>query len=104
MDTKELIKNYISTIAEKHETKEATEHTYRFALETLLQALISGRKGDSRISIINEPKRREFGAPDFELRQGLMMISFIETKDIGDTDLRGTKASMNKRQFDKYKC
>ena len=104
MDTKGLIKNYISTIAEKHETKEATEHTYRFALETLLQALISGRKGDSRISIINEPKRREFGAPDFELRQGLMIISFIETKDIGDTDLRGTKASMNKRQFDKYKA
>ncbi|MBR1933082.1 MAG: N-6 DNA methylase [Prevotella sp.] len=62
------------------------------------------KKDAEQITIINEPKRREFGAPDFELRKGVMVISFLETKDVDDTDLRGTRLSMNKQQFDRYKA
>ena len=104
MTTRDIISKYIATLADKRATGEATEHTYRIALETLLRDLLDSKRGNERISIINEPRRKEFGAPDFELRQGLMTISFIETKDIDDTDLRGTKKSMNKRQFDRYKA
>ena len=103
MDTKVAIEKYISSIRSKYATEEATEHTYRGPLEALLQDMLGSRRENSRISIINEPKRKEFGAPDFELRQGLMIISFIETKDIKDKDLRGNKKSMNKRQFDRYR-
>lgn len=103
MDIKEIIKNYIADIHSKQSTGEATEHTYRSSLEMMLKEILSKKKKDANISIINEPKRKEFGAPDFELRQGLMIISFIETKDLGDTDIRGTKKSMNKQQFDRYK-
>ena len=104
MEIRETIERYISSVRSKYATEEATEHTYRGPLETLLQEMLSSRRADSRISIINEPKRKEFGAPDFELRHGLMIISFIETKDIRDKDLRGSKKSMNKRQFDRYKA
>lgn len=101
---REIIAQYIADISARHITGEATEHTYRGPFENMLCQML-GRSGkDSCISIINEPRRKEFGAPDFELRRGLMIISFIETKDIDDTDLRGTKKSMNKQQFDRYKA
>ncbi len=104
MEKREAVERYISSIRSKRLTEEATEHTYRLSLETLLQDMLDCGRENSRISIINEPKRKEFGAPDFELRHGLMIISFIETKDISDKDLRGSKKSMNKRQFDRYKA
>ena len=104
MDINGIITKYIATLNSKLATGEATENTYRVALETMLQEILSTRKKDAQISIINEPKRKEFGAPDFELRQGLRIISFIETKDISDTDLRGSRKSMNKQQFDRYKA
>ena len=31
-------------------------------------------------------------------------IGFIEAKDIGDSDLEGTRKSGNKEQFDRYKA
>lgn len=102
MDIKKIIGDYIIDIRSKQSTGEATEHTYRSSLETMLKEMLSQKK-DANISIINEPKRKDFGAPDFELRKGLMIISFIETKDLDDTDIRGTKRSMNKQQFDRYK-
>ena len=104
METREAIERYISSVRSKYATAEATEHTYRSSLETLLQEMLGSHRGGSSISIINEPRRKEFGAPDFELRHGLMIISFVETKDIGDKDMRGSKKSMNKRQFDRYKA
>ena len=104
MSTREAIERYVAAVRSKRATAEATEHTYRGPLEALLQEMLANRPADARISIINEPRRKEFGAPDFELRLGLTIISFIETKDIGDKDLRGSKKSMNKRQFDRYKA
>ena len=106
MEIKEIISKYIAALNCKHATGEATEHSYRGALETLIHDLlncIAKKKDAEQITIINEPRRKEFGAPDFELRRGVAVVSFIETKDIRDTDLRGSKQSMNKQQFDRYK-
>jgi hypothetical protein len=42
----------------------ATEHSYRPALQTLFQAVLPG------VTALNEPQRARYGAPDFILSQG----------------------------------
>lgn len=103
---KKIINDYISEVNNILSSGDATEHSFRSALETMLCKMIVNVVDDEegkRIHIINEPKRKEFGAPDFELRRGVHILSFIETKTINDTDLRGNKTSRNKKQFDRYK-
>lgn len=61
-----------------HGTGQATEHSYRPALQQMLTDL-----GGSDVGAINEPTQADYGAPDFivELRQ--VPIGHIECKDIG---------------------
>lgn len=58
----------------------ATEHTYRPALKSLIEAL-------GQASATNEPKRAACGAPDYTVWRpdghGPMTIGYIEAKDIG---------------------
>lgn len=99
-----LISQYIQTVDTIYQTDETTEHSFRGALETLLNSFLPKPKKNSvPIKIINEPKRKEYGAPDFELRKGNTIISFIETKDLFDKDLRGENDKAHKEQFDRYK-
>ena len=72
-----LLLNYISAIEKKLAAGDATEHTHRSALETLVESL------DTAIIATNEPKHIECGAPDFILRRGLVPIGYIEAKDVG---------------------
>jgi predicted helicase len=59
----------------------ATEHTHRLALQTLIQSLAPG------ITATNEPKRVECGAPDFAVTKkaahGPVTLGHIEAKDVG---------------------
>ena len=59
----------------------ATEHTHRPALKTLIEALATG------VTATNEPKRVECGAPDFvvsrKARHGPVTLGYIEAKDVG---------------------
>ena len=97
------ISKYIQTVDTIYQTDETTEHSFRGALETLLNSFLPKPKKNSvPIKIINEPKRKEYGAPDFELRKGDTIISFIETKDLFDKDLRGENNKAHKEQFDRY--
>lgn len=59
--------------------------------------LPKSKKNQTPINVINEPKRKEYGAPDFELRKGDVIISFIETKDLFDKDpvVRMTRFTKN---------
>ena len=90
-------KEYINKIKEDYAAGSTTEHTFRPYLKQLVETL------DSTIQATNEPKRRACGAPDFILTRTEVPIGFIETKDIGDKDLKGEKKSRNKNQFDRYK-
>jgi predicted helicase len=72
-----LLAQYIHTIEKKLALGDATEHTHRSALETLVESL------DSGITATNEPKHIECGAPDFILRKGSVTVGYIEAKDIG---------------------
>ena len=95
---------YITSVNDIYQTDETTEHSFRGSLETLLKSMLpKSKKNQTPINVINEPKRKEYGAPDFELRKGDVIISFIETKDLFDKDLRGQNDKVHKEQFDRYK-
>ena len=92
------IEQYIEIINSKYKLGNATEHTFRGSLEQLIQSLAPG------IMATNEPKRQSCGAPDYILTKKDIPVGFIEAKDIGDKDLDGSKKTIHKEQFDRYKA
>jgi hypothetical protein len=92
------LEQYLENINQKYKAGNATEHTFRGALEQLIETIVPN------IRATNEPKRQSCGAPDYILTKGEIPVGFIEAKDIGDKDLDGTKKTGNKEQFDRYKA
>ncbi|CAN5126414.1 DNA methyltransferase [soil metagenome] len=89
---------YIDNINKRYKLGNATEHTFRGDLQTLIESLVP------TIRATNEPKRQSCGAPDYILTKKEIPVGFIEAKDIGDKDLEGAKKTGNKEQFDRYKA
>ena len=73
----EPIRAYLKAIEQALKAGNATEHTHRPALKTLLETLMPG------ITATNEPRRIECGAPDFIITQANTPIGYIEAKDVG---------------------
>ena len=92
------IQQYIDNVNQRYQLGNATEHTFRGALEQLIESLVP------EIRATNEPKRQSCGAPDYILTKKDIPVGFIEAKDIGDKDLAGIKKTGNKEQFDGYKA
>ena len=92
------IQQYVDNINQRYKLGNATEHTFRGALEQLIESLVP------EIKATNEPKRQSCGAPDYILTKKDIPVGFIEAKDIGDKDLAGIKKTGNKEQFDRYKA
>jgi len=86
--------SYIQTLQKKLAAGDATEHTHRSALETLVESLVSG------ITATNEPKHIECGAPDFILRKGSVTVGYIEAKDVGENLDKAEKSEQLKRYRD----
>lgn len=101
MDNEQKLKmsleQYINNVNKRYKQGNSTEHTFRGDLQQLIESLVSG------IRATNEPQRQSCGAPDYILTRKDIPIGYIETKDIGDSDLDGVKATGNKEQFDRYK-
>jgi len=74
------ISTYINEVSEKYRTGRAGEHAYRPTFEKLIKSL------DQKLGVINDPKRTEYGAPDFIFVRGELIAGYAETKDI-DADL-----------------
>ena len=91
--TVEYITQYISEINRVYKAGNATEHSYRPALKTLLEKITDG------LTITNEPKRIACGAPDYIVTRGEIPVGYVEAKDI-DTDLNHKS---HKPQFDRYR-
>ncbi|PIY12172.1 MAG: DNA methyltransferase [Flexibacter sp. CG_4_10_14_3_um_filter_32_15] len=91
------LEEYINKINQRFQLGNATEHTFRGDLQSLLESIVP------KIAATNEPKRIACGAPDFVLTKNDIPVGFIEAKDIGDKDLEGKKKTGNKEQFDRYK-
>ena len=91
---KYTIRDYLSDIQERHNSGQATEHTYRPALQKLLQSQ------DNSLHAVNEPQHiKEIGIPDFVvLRQpGNVPIGIVEAKNIGIKLSRTEKSQQIKR-------
>lgn len=73
----EAIRDYLTEIERKYKTTQAKEHTYRPALESLIEAIEDG------FNAINDGKQIDIGAPDFQVLRRNTPIGFIEAKDIG---------------------
>ncbi len=86
------IQAYIKQLERHHAAGNATEHTHRPALKTLLESALSG------VLATNEPKQTECGAPDFVLTRNEIPIGYIEAKDIG----RNLDDPAHKEQLNRY--
>ena len=69
---------YLRSVRDTRATGSATEHTYRSALENLVETL-----GGSGVKAINEPSHVDCGAPDFIVEHGGVPTGHIECKDLG---------------------
>ena len=89
-----LIAVYLREVAEIYSKGNATEHSYRGALQTLLKALLP------QVTVTHEPKRVACGGPDYVLtRRNGLPLGYVEAKDLGvrlDDD-------RHKEQFDRYR-
>ncbi len=92
------IDQYLENLNKRFTLGNATEHTFRGDLQQLIESM------DQGVAATNEPKRQSCGAPDYIITRKDIPIGFIEAKDIGDSDLDGTKKTGNKEQFDRYKA
>ncbi len=91
------IQQYLQIIQKIHATGEATELSYRSALEGLLSSIGDG------ITALHEPRRVNCGAPDFVINRGVITLGHCEAKDIGiDVNPRALK-QRNKDQFERYR-
>ncbi|MCL2296902.1 MAG: DNA methyltransferase [Proteobacteria bacterium] len=71
-------RTYLTALEQALKAGNATEHTHRPALKTLLEIL-----GGQEIRATNEPKQIECGAPDYIVTRGLVPLGYVEAKDVG---------------------
>lgn len=69
--------NYLNQVEAALKLGNATEHTFRGDLKSLLEVLQTG------IVATNEPKRQKCGAPDYQVTKGSITLGYIEAKDVG---------------------
>lgn len=87
------VKLYVASLQSAFVRGDATEHTHRPALKTLLQSHAKG------IEATNEPKSSEReNKPDYIVRKGASIIGFVEAKDIG----KDLKATLKTPQLKRY--
>lgn len=98
-DSLREIKRYIKALNDAYKAGAYTEMTFRTDLENLLNAL----KINHTFQITQEPQKTKVGRPDFLVSQNGLPIGYLETKQIGDSDLKGKELKGNKEQFDRYK-
>ena len=101
-----IFRDYVKKLRDAVSLGNATEHTHRPALQTLLESAVHG------IIATNEPKRVECGAPDYAVsrNQDSLIVGYVEAKDIGvsleaiERDSRLVNPSTpNGRQFKRYR-
>ena len=73
----DLLAQYIRSIEKELAAGNATEHTHRSALKSLIEETLPGSVAT------NEPRRIECGAPDFVIGKGSATIGYVEAKDVG---------------------
>lgn len=86
------IADYLRKIEAALKAGNATEHTHRPALKTLIEAL------RQHVTATNEPRRIECGSPDYIITQKGVPLGYIEAKDV-DVDLDRTEDSEQLKRY-----
>jgi hypothetical protein len=86
---------YLEEVRGVYATGVASEHSYRPALQKLFAAV------DPKLTVVNEPKKVEVGAPDFVFNHGELPIGWAEAKDI-NKDLAKLEG-YSKEQKERYR-
>jgi predicted helicase len=71
------VSEYLKTIQKELALGNATEHTHRSALKSLIESLAE------KITATNEPQRIKCGAPDYIITRGHIPVGYVEAKDVG---------------------
>jgi hypothetical protein len=87
------VADFLEKIQAVYATGQASEHSYRPALQGLFEALSEG------VAVINEATRSDVGAPDFVFFRDGVEVGHCEAKDIGKglTTLKGYSVEQKKR-------
>ena len=72
------LRAYRRSVSDTLATGQATEHSYRPALQALVEEL-----GGDDVRAVNEPSQIACGAPDFVVVRGGVPMGHIECKDVG---------------------
>ncbi|WP_424947880.1 type ISP restriction/modification enzyme [Candidatus Spongiihabitans sp.] len=83
---------YLKQLDQHYKAGNATEHTYRAALQSLLETTLPD------IAVTNEPKQIECGAPDYVLTRNAIPLGYIEAKDL-DKDLNDKAHAAQLRRY-----
>ena len=92
------IADYLDQVRAKYASGQATEHSYRPALQALFESI------DPSLTVINEPKKSDAGMPDFLFQRGDVPLGWCEAKDV-DKDvikLKGYSIEQRKRYEKAY--
>ena len=87
---------YLRSLTVALKRGDATEHTHRPSLKTLIESFANG------VTATNEPKRIACGAPDYIVTKGVVPVGYVEAKDVntdlnkveGDEQLKRYRASL----------
>ena len=86
------IQSYLDQVRAKYASGQATEHSYRPALQSLFESI------DPALTVINEPKRSDAGMPDFLFRRGDVPVGWVEAKDVDKDVIKLKGYSVEQRQ------
>lgn len=90
------VQQYIEDVKKLYATGQASEHSYRPALQNCLTGFLKN------VQVTNEPRRQLFGAPDYILMRNDITVGWIEAKDIGKDLDKVEKGSKDDDQWERY--
>jgi hypothetical protein len=91
------ITGYLNEIRSLAASGQATEHSYRPALERLFKSI------DDGLTVINEPKRlTDVGAPDFVFNRNGVSVGWCEAKDLQKEITKFKTGDYSKEQKARY--
>ena len=101
------LQQYIDTVNQIYSTGETTEHSFRGAFASLCEDILNkSSNNEEHYTVVNEPSRKEYGAPDYEIVKGDIVVGndvwigyeavIFAGVTIGDGAIIGTRAVVTK--------